>query len=113
MVNGIFTIPLPGPLSRSADELNSTGPRISEFVAGPENVLVAEALRACLARTHAEYDPLVLYGPHGSGKSHLARGLADWWNRISQMPAWCAWPARSLRMPMPHACRSTTRRLAR
>ncbi len=37
------------------------------------------ALAPLLERAPTNYTPLLLYGPHGSGKSHLACGLADWW----------------------------------
>ncbi|MBI3837639.1 MAG: ATP-binding protein [Planctomycetia bacterium] len=54
---------------------------LSEFVAGPENSLAAKALLSCLDRTATQFNPLILYGPHGSGKSHLAHGLASWWRQ--------------------------------
>lgn len=55
--------------------------RLSEFVAGPENALAVTALAPLLDSTSSEFSPLVLCGPHGSGKSHLACGLAEWWQR--------------------------------
>ncbi|HEX3728021.1 MAG TPA: DnaA/Hda family protein, partial [Pirellulales bacterium] len=54
--------------------------RTAAFVAGPENRLAAAALRPFLTATIGASNPLVLYGPHGSGKSHLALGLAAWWH---------------------------------
>jgi chromosomal replication initiator protein len=48
-------------------------------VAGPENQLVLAALQDFMERRDDAYSPLVLHGPHGSGKSHLAHGLAAWW----------------------------------
>jgi chromosomal replication initiator protein len=62
-------------------------------VAGPENRLAALALQPFLDRVPTYASPLVLYGPHGTGKSHLARGLADWWierypdQRVRWLPA--------------------------
>ena len=79
MVNGIFTIPLSGylpPSTRASSEAR-TGP--NEFIAGPENRLAVEALSPFLTKQRTWSSPLVLYGPHASGKSHLARGLAAWW----------------------------------
>ena len=54
---------------------------LPEFVAGPENLLAVSALQPYLDRTTTHGNPLVLYGPHGSGKSHLAHGLAAWWRQ--------------------------------
>ena len=61
----------------------------SAFIAGPENRLVAAAVLAVLSRGHSPPEdqgqlanpalgssPLVLVGPSGVGKSHLARGIA-------------------------------------
>ncbi len=88
MVSGVFTIPLPSHVrvacgsrvARRGDaQVNS--PTVSaEFVAGPENVLVRAALAAILDR-RASFSPLLLYGPPGSGKTHLALGLAAAWKR--------------------------------
>jgi chromosomal replication initiator protein len=50
-------------------------------VAGPENRLAAHALRPFWERTATHASPLVLYGPHGAGKSHLALGLVEHWSR--------------------------------
>lgn len=76
MVTGVFTIPLPGLAARSS---TAAVERLGEFVAGPENSLAATAIRPFLDGVATDYNPLVLYGPHGSGKSHLAHGLAAWW----------------------------------
>ena len=50
-----------------------------EFFAGPENCLIEPAIASVLGRQPTPYNPLVLYGPSGTGKSHLARGLAATW----------------------------------
>ena len=84
MVNGVFTIPLSGRAAASLHSpasLQNAGHPLSEFVSGPENLLAASALRPYLDRTATHYSPLVLYGPHGSGKSHLAQGLNQWWQQ--------------------------------
>jgi chromosomal replication initiator protein len=47
-----------------------------EFVAGPENRLLGVAMAALLEEREPRYNPLVIHGPSGSGKSHLASGLA-------------------------------------
>jgi chromosomal replication initiator protein len=56
------------------------------FVAGPENELAAEA---CLTLTEAlgtNYNPLLISGMPGTGKSHIARGLAKVWQRKLNSP---------------------------
>ena len=45
------------------------------FVSGPENVLLARAVDDFCSPAACPYNPLVLYGPSGIGKSHLARGI--------------------------------------
>jgi chromosomal replication initiator protein len=47
-----------------------------DFVAGPENRLPAEVAGWIAARSRKSYGPLVLCGPPGTGKSHLARAVA-------------------------------------
>jgi chromosomal replication initiator protein len=65
---------------------------VRQFVSGPENRLALIAIERLLdqrsqrARGADEvpgpsYNPLVLYGSPGTGKSHLARGLAAEWQR--------------------------------
>lgn len=100
MADGIVDIPLPG---RTLDEATDDGRTVPacHFVAGPENRLVEVAVQSVLAQRPdgpiepqaaewldrpAEspsdaiyYNPLVLYGPSGTGKSHIARGLAVVW----------------------------------
>lgn len=81
MTNGVVTIPLPGqPLSDngSSPDDNRT-PLAMEFIAGPENCLVEPAVLGILGRRLTPFNPLVLYGPSGTGKSHLARGIAATW----------------------------------
>ena len=51
----------------------------THFLAGPENRLVEVAVRSVVEGQPNGYNPLVLYGPSGTGKSHLALGLAAAW----------------------------------
>lgn len=46
-----------------------------EFVAGVENRVVATVTPSIARNWGTLYNPLVLYGPTGLGKTHLARGL--------------------------------------
>ncbi len=96
MVHGVSRISLPScnvPL-RKGDDLPCTGDNqagnnqelgfVSDFIAGPENELAVAALDRLLSggklETAAElFNPLVLLGPSGTGKSHLARGVARHW----------------------------------
>ncbi|MEX2113816.1 MAG: DnaA/Hda family protein [Pirellulales bacterium] len=90
MLNGILTIPLGGRSSGSAAGAESLAHPLAEYVAGAENRLAEGALRALMDRESTCYSPLVLYGPHGAGKSHLARGLVTWWSqRYPQEPVGC------------------------
>lgn len=98
MADGIFTIPLTGSAANSnralsgrrhATSENAGDPAAGSFVAGSENLLAACTLGMLLesgaelpdgaAERAAPFNPLLIYGPHGSGKSHLAHGLAEWW----------------------------------
>jgi chromosomal replication initiator protein len=102
MVDGVIDIPLPGWPLESADQGGTTA--AGHFVAGPENRLVEVAVHSVLAEppespreqfdrrlesppTILSYNPLVLYGPSGTGKSYLARGMAAAWKaRTRQSP---------------------------
>jgi chromosomal replication initiator protein len=81
MVNGVVTIPLSGqPLGDHSPQRNGHPPSAAlEFFAGPENCLVEPAVLGILGRRQTPFNPLVLYGPSGTGKSHLARGIAATW----------------------------------
>lgn len=88
MTHGVFSLPLPGDRAAhsAGDPLGDLPPGISrgrpmgEFISGPENEEAVAALCLLLARLADErplpFQPLVLYGPAGTGKSHLAGGLA-------------------------------------
>ena len=84
MVSHIATIPLPGEtLGNSGRLASGPSPRIAlrSFFAGPENALVDVVVRSVLDTGVRKYSPLVLTGPSGVGKSHLARGLARSWTK--------------------------------
>jgi len=81
VVNEVTRIDLPG----SGGNNQAPGEdALRYFVAGPENRLVTAVLKRLLVgedlSTAARlFNPLVLTGPTGSGKSHLARGIARRW----------------------------------
>jgi chromosomal replication initiator protein len=49
---------------------------LGEFIAGAENRLAKVAVESLLA-TPTEYTPVLFCGPSGTGKSHLANGVAE------------------------------------
>lgn len=77
MVTDIFTIALPW-VATDDPSAPVHQPRLVEavrpFIAGPENRLVQVAIEALRTETR-DISPLVLYGPSGSGKSHLLSGM--------------------------------------
>jgi chromosomal replication initiator protein len=89
LVNGTLTIPLLGQALHdfsSGSHDSRTAPKVRPFVVGKENELVPVVVDACLARQEATddsppYSPLLLCGPPGSGKSHLALGIASEWQQ--------------------------------
>lgn len=81
MVHGIVSIPLAGQSleTPAADGEQPSPVALEQFLIGPENRLVEVAIRAVFENPLANYNPLVLCGPSGTGKSHLARGLEAAW----------------------------------
>lgn len=80
MISGLFSLPLTALAepqgevvrARAASESHGHG---EHFLAGPENALV-RTLAAAVAAPVLEYNPLVLCGPTGVGKTALAHALA-------------------------------------
>ena len=82
MADGIIAIPLAGqPLAGEAgfDDVRPLRTAMVPYSAGPENRLLPPAVRGVLEARAATHNSLVFYGPTGTGKSHLARGLAAVW----------------------------------
>jgi chromosomal replication initiator protein len=82
MVDATLDIPLPGkamsyPIGGKEEAAFPT--KLDNFVAGPENRLVEAVIHAVLEGQPHDYNPIFLYGPSGTGKSHLAQGLAAAW----------------------------------
>jgi len=76
VISGLFSIPMPIPSGTSQRMLREE-PR---FIVGPENALVRELVRA-VTSDPPSYNPLVIYGASGVGKTTLAQLLADHWER--------------------------------
>jgi chromosomal replication initiator protein len=53
--------------------------RQASFLAGPENQTLVEVAHSLLHESPSPYNPLVLWGPPGTGKSHIARGIVQHW----------------------------------
>jgi chromosomal replication initiator protein len=56
------------------------------FIAGPENRLVEVAINDLLGEASSLYSPMVLYGPPGVGKSHLALAVVAQWKARPDHP---------------------------
>jgi len=80
VVQKVIQIPL-GNFSETSSPPHR-GWELPYFLAGPENPLVEPAVRAIWEGSNSPYFPLVFYGPSGTGKTHLAHGLAETWKRI-------------------------------
>ncbi len=85
MTQTVFSIPLGSGAVATAGASprvpTTRSPVLNEFIAGPENRLAAIAVESVFEHATPSVTPLVLYGPTQCGKTHLARGLAEWWKR--------------------------------
>lgn len=86
-MESVVAIPLP-LLAGEADG-QRPGARISDFIIGPENRLVEVVFRAVLGNRCDAYNPIVLHGPSGVGKTHLARGFVEAWRVQHRRGALC------------------------
>ncbi len=84
VVDGIFTIPLsdldrrPGdPLGRSTSDASAP-----TFWAGDENRLAAVAVHSVFRKPGCSFNPLVLCGPSGIGKTLLLQTLLHRWKQV-------------------------------
>ena len=78
MVDGIVDIPLSGKaIEVAVGQAQPVAP--CHFFVGPENRLIEVAVNAVLNGPPNGFSPLVLFGPSGTGKSHIAQGLASEW----------------------------------
>ena len=85
--DGVTLIDLPGcPGDANIPPVEADAP-VSAFVAGPENRLAVVALEQLLEGNELPvesswFNPLMLTGPSGAGKTYLARGVARHWTRL-------------------------------
>ena len=84
VVDTVVCLPIPGHvLPRDDGHEEGTGEErsVGQFLLGPENRLLGVALDPLLNGETGLYAPLVIVGPPGSGKSHVAAGLVALWRR--------------------------------
>jgi chromosomal replication initiator protein len=83
-VQSVISIPLGNGSAAATAAAKRERPGLAvfeEFIVGPENRLASVAVKAVFEEQTHRITPLVLYGPSGTGKTHLALGLAEWWER--------------------------------
>jgi chromosomal replication initiator protein len=75
----VFAIPLAVGAERLTPQNDSAvgQPERAEFIVGPENRLAGWTIQRLLERAECSYSPLVLCGPSGTGKTHLAQSIAQ------------------------------------
>lgn len=111
MDSGLFTLPL---RSLATAPSKAQGPRRapllgkpSEFIAGEENAVVrvlADAVRS----SPPAYNPVVLYGPHGVGKSAVAYALAGVVHECRGLANPVVMSARELAQALAHSLETAT-----
>jgi chromosomal replication initiator protein len=87
VTSGVAEIPIPGEFfgSDRSDVSDHAARRgLRSFFAGTENALARAAVDTLLAGQADWVSPLLITGPAGSGKTHLARGLARRFHREGQ-----------------------------
>jgi chromosomal replication initiator protein len=84
VIDTVVEVPISGhSLARERSGGNGSGkePVPAFFLAGPENRLAGVVVDSILGGGSPVYNPVVLVGPPGSGKSHLAAGLVGTWRQ--------------------------------
>jgi chromosomal replication initiator protein len=76
VISGLFSIPMRSAFAPAARVRAAPPLTESRFVIGPENALVRELVRTAQADV-LRYNPVVLYGASGVGKTTLAHLLAE------------------------------------
>jgi chromosomal replication initiator protein len=75
LISGLFSLPLASADAATASPRAPAASTTEQFVAGPENALV-RTLAGAVTAGPLDYNPIVLCGPVGVGKSSLAHALA-------------------------------------
>ena len=75
MISGLFSLPIASVDAANLAVRDNGRVPAAAFFAGPENALV-RALAAAVDAEVVAYNPLVIFGPVGSGKTTLAHSLA-------------------------------------
>lgn len=101
MIDGVLQLELPTSGLDSAP----CGP-VAPLVFGPENSLLVEPLRRLLlgddlADAARVFNPLVIVGPSGSGKSQLAQGLTRHWRAVLDRSAKQSSPSAPMQCGVP------------
>src|SRR5688500_739214 len=75
VVDGVFQIAFSSPTAAGGRAGAEARTVASPFIAGPENRIAQAALSGFSADRETPFNPLVLHGESGTGKSHLVAGL--------------------------------------
>lgn len=75
MISGLFSLPLASADAAAGSSSGGGDGSREAFLAGPENSLVRTLAQAAISEP-LSYNPIVLYGPAGVGKTSLAHALA-------------------------------------
>ena len=97
MVTGVSLIPVRPFTDTDLPLPDSMSAPLTAYVSGPENCVLDAIYRSLLIEDslcQSQFNPLVLYGPTGVGKSHLALGFADAWRQQHPTARACITTAR-------------------
>jgi chromosomal replication initiator protein len=92
----VVRIPISGRSTSSAPAAtagSALDAPFSEYLIGSENALVPVAIEIALSPNDRAFNPIVLYGPLGVGKTHLAVGLVAAWKAVHRQTAALYMPA--------------------
>ncbi len=65
----------PPSLRATSPKVNAERFTFENFVVGSSNELAYAVARRCAMSTEIQYNPIVIYGPHGMGKTHLLHAV--------------------------------------